>query len=147
MKSLIIAFFLLVLVSCGKTDHSNHESGEAISGNPNQALYEEVIDIHDEVMPKMEDIYGLKKALEEKIANTPDLTVEKKAEFEQMIASLDSANNAMMNWMHHFTPQPDSADRENVREYYETEIENIKKVRDITNETLAKAKALAEVKQ
>jgi hypothetical protein len=147
MKSLLIAFFFLVLVSCGKTtDHSGHDSGEAVSDNPNQALYDEVIDIHDEVMPKMEDIYGLKKTLEEKVANTPDLTAEKKAEIEKVIASLDSANDAMMNWMHHFVPQPDSADREKAREYYETEMESIKKVRDITNETLAKAKALAESK-
>ncbi|CAN5300553.1 hypothetical protein BH09BAC3_BH09BAC3_18890 [soil metagenome] len=147
MKSPIIVFFFLILASCGKTtDHSNHDNGDAVTDNPNQALYDEVIDIHDEVMPKMEDIYGLKKTLEEKLANTPDLAAEKKAEIEKVIMSLDSANDAMMNWMHQFSPQPDSADRETAREYYETEMERIKKVRDITNETLVKAKALAEAK-
>ena len=62
MKSLLISTVFLVLISCGKTsDHTEHDKSEdGTSGEANQALYDQVMDIHDEVMPKMEDIYKMK---------------------------------------------------------------------------------------
>ncbi len=148
MKKLIIACSFLILLSCGKTsDHSGHNEGNSDNGdNPNQALYDQVMDIHDEVMPKMEDLYKMKKDLQDKIASTPDMVVEQKKELESMISNLDSASNAMMGWMHEFNPLPDSTDQEAAREYLENEMERIKKVRDQTNETLEKAKSIIEKK-
>ena len=118
--------------------------GDEESEGPNQALYNQVMDIHDEIMPKMEDIYRLKKGFLEEIANAPAMPAEQKKNIEIMISALDSANNAMMDWMHHFNPKPDSTDQEAAREYLETEMERIKKVRDLTNETLDKAKKVSE---
>jgi Mg2+ and Co2+ transporter CorA len=148
MKQLFIASSFLFLVSCGKTsEHKGHDQGSSDNGdNPNQALYDQVMDIHDEVMPKMEDLYKMKKDLQDKIANSPDMVVEQKKELEDMISNLDSANNAMMDWMHNFNPLPDSVDQEAAREYLENEMERIKRVRDQTNETLEKAKSIAEKK-
>ena len=146
MKSLLIPTAFLILISCGKTsDHAGH--GESEDGNKddaNRALYNQVMDIHDEVMPKMEDIYKIKRELLEKIANTPGLAEEKKKEIERIISNLDSANNAMMDWMHNFNPLPDSIDQEKAREYLENEIERIKIVRDRTNEALERAKEKIE---
>ena len=140
MKNLLLATSFLVLVACGGTsEHANHDM-DMEGDSPNQALYNQVIDIHDEVMPKMEDLYKFKKACQEKIANTPTMPAEQKKDLENTIVELDSANNAMMDWMHNFNPKPDSTDQEAAREYLETEMERIKKVRDLTNETLEKAK-------
>ena len=146
MKSSLIACLFLVLIACGKSgDHTNHDMhADSTSENPNQALYDQVMDIHDEVMPKMEDIYKLKQTLEEKIANTPGMVEDQKKELQAMIAKLDSSNNAMMEWMHQFNPLPDSTDQEKAREYLETEMERIKKVRELTNETLEKAKDIVK---
>ncbi|MEJ0056497.1 MAG: hypothetical protein WDN75_13110 [Bacteroidota bacterium] len=146
MKTFLIACSFLVLIACGKSgDHSNHDMhGDSGSENPNQALYDQVMGIHDEIMPKMEDVYKLKQTLEEKIANTPNMVEDQKKELQAMIAKLDSSNNAMMEWMHQFNPLPDSTDQEKAREYLETEMERIKKVRDLTNETLEKAKDIAK---
>jgi hypothetical protein len=134
----------IVLISCAKTskqeDHQ-HDTGDA-EENPNQALYDQVMDIHDEVMPRAEDIYQLKKELQEKIASTPDLIAEKKKELEMTIDQLDSADQSMMDWMHHFHPLPDSADQEKARAYLESEMEKIKKVRELTNESIEKAKGV-----
>ena len=142
MKNLLVLPAFLVLISCGKTnDHAGHtESGDGNSGDANRALYDQVMDIHDEVMPKMEDIYKIKRELLEKIANTPGMAEEKKKELERIISNLDSTNSAMMDWMHNFNPLPDSVDQEKAREYLETEIERIKKVRDLTKEALERAK-------
>ena len=148
MKSLIVSSAFLVLISCGKTsDHTGHDKSEdGTSGEANQALYDQVMDIHDEVMPKMGDIYKMKIELLEKIANTPGMVEEKRKELEAIISNLDSTNNAMMDWMHNFNPIPDSLDQEKAREYLETEMERIKKVRDRTIEALGRAKEKVENK-
>lgn len=150
MKSIvnILLFALILLAACGKTaEHSDHDhdSVEADGQSPNEALYNQVMDVHDEVMPRMEDIYKLKKGLQEQIANTPDMVVERKRQLEAIISNLDSANNAMMDWMHKFEPLPDSVDQEKAREYLESEIERIKKVKDLMNESIEKAET--EVKK
>lgn len=148
MKSISkILFAALLLVSCGKSaEHSsNDDSGSTEGDSPNEALYNQAMDVHDEVMPKMEDIYKLKKDIQEQIANTPDMVVERKQQLEAIISNLDSANNAMMEWMHKFNPLPDSVDQEKAREYLESEIERIKKVKELMNESIEKAEA--EVKE
>ena len=149
MKPFLFAFFFLMLAACGKTGDKSghlHHVIDSLTQNANRALYDQVQDIHDEVMPRMEDLYNLKKELQEKIAKTPGMVAERKKELEDMIFHLDSASNAMMDWMHNFNPLPDSTDQEKAREYLETEMEGIKKVRDLTNETLEKAKSIASKK-
>jgi len=138
-----ILLAILLLTACGKSENTghDHDSTATDDGDPNEALYNQAMDIHDEVMPKMEDLYKLKKALQEEIANTPDMVVERKQQLEAIISNLDSANNAMMEWMHKFQPLPDSADQEKAREYLESEIERIRKVKELMNESIEKAEA------
>jgi len=143
MKNLKILFVigLLVMNACAKTgeqDHSEHDTPTEES--PNQALYDQVMDVHNEVMPRMDDLMKLKRELQDKIANTPDMVAEKKAQMEKMISNLDSASTAMMNWMHEFNPLPDSTDQEKAREYLESEMERIRKVKSLVTETIDKAK-------
>ncbi len=139
LKAIILT--VLTLVSCNQSKEHKHEgSNDTSSDSPNQALYNEVMNIHDEVMPKMEDLYKLKKELQSQLENSKDLAADKKAELEKMITTLDSASNSMMDWMHNFNPIPDSIDKEKAREYLETEMERIKKVKEITLEVIEKAK-------
>jgi TolA-binding protein len=143
MKNLKILFVigLLAMSACSKTgehEHSEHDTASVES--PNQALYDQVMDVHDEVMPRMDELMKLKRELQDKIANTPDMVVEKKAQMEKMISNLDSASTAMMNWMHEFNPLPDSVDQEKAREYLESEMERIRKVKSLVTETIDKTK-------
>lgn len=146
MKSTIHFLFisLLFLSACGgkggeHAGHGDHDSGSD-DDNPNTALYNQVMEVHDEIMPKSDDIYRLKKEIQEKIAASPDMVLEKKQQLERVISNLDSASNAMMDWMHKFNPLPDSVDQEQARAYLESEMEKIKKVRDLTYDALEKAK-------
>jgi Mg2+ and Co2+ transporter CorA len=137
----LISILAIALASCNQSGkHEHHASDSASTENPNTALYDQVMDIHDEIMPRVEDIYQLKKQLKDKIASTTDLTADTKQEVEQIIAQLDSADHSMMDWMHSFSPLPDSADQEKARAYLESEIEKIKKVRELMNESIEKAK-------
>jgi hypothetical protein len=144
MKYHPFAFVLvsLLIISCTKTD--KHKEPEAESDNatdsPNEALYHQVMDIHDEIMPKMEDLYTLKRQLQEKIESTPTLAEEEKKTLQDRIAHLDSASQMMMEWMHQFNPLSDSTDHEEAREYLESEMEKIKKVKDAMLEAIEREK-------
>ncbi len=101
-------------------------------------LYDQVMDIHDEVMPKMNDLYKLKKGLQDSIANTPNISEETKKEFEETILVLDSASNSMMVWMRAFNP-PEQTDKEAFQKYMESELVKVKKMREDVMRALDKA--------
>jgi regulator of replication initiation timing len=140
MKKLIFLLPLLAVFACSKTSEQHHSDTSVNEDNPNQALYDQVMDIHDEVMPRMGEIQRLKRELTEKIENSPDMVIEQKQELERVISNLDSASHEMMDWMHKFKPEKDSVDQEKAREYLEVEMEKIKKVRELMNESIEKAK-------
>ncbi|HCZ37371.1 MAG TPA: hypothetical protein DHV26_15730 [Cytophagales bacterium] len=128
----------LLLTGCKKNQSATSETDT--SDNPNQVLYDQVMDVHDEVMPQMDEIMKLKRSLQEQIANTPDMVVERKEQLEKIISNLDSASNSMMDWMHKFNPLPDSVDQELAREYLEGEMEKIRNVKTLMLESIDKAK-------
>ena len=139
----------LLVGACGSKNQEHdhdHEHGHdhehpAADGSPNQALGEEVMKVHDEVMPRMNDIYKLKEGLKKKLSET-GVADDKKKEIEQTITQLDSANDGMMVWMRAFNPQPDSLDEEKTREYLENEMEKVKKVQENIQQAIAKAEAI-----
>lgn len=131
---------LLVTVSCNKSGKGHHHESEPLKDNPNEALYNEVMSVHDEVMPKMEEIYRLKKELKE-ILNSNGEVADKKEQIKNTILLLDSADRGMMDWMHKFKPLPDSTDQETAREYLENEMEKINQVKELTRDAIERAKA------
>jgi hypothetical protein len=150
----LLPVMLVMIWSCGQKsndDHHDHEGHEHEGHDPdthreeeggNQALYDEVMKVHDEVMPKMDNIYKLKGQLKEKIANTPGMADDKKKEIEGIIQQLDSASEGMMIWMRKFNPLPDSTGEEQAKEYLEGEMEKIKKVRDDVRKALEEAEGV-----
>jgi hypothetical protein len=70
MKNTLLIVFLMV--------------GFTACKDANKELYNQVMNVHDEVMPKMEDIYRLKKDLQDKIANSPDMILERQQKLEQV---------------------------------------------------------------
>jgi len=139
MKTRFGLILLVMLISACSNNHQASEA-DADSDNPNQVLYDQVMDVHDEVMPQMDEIMKLKRSLQEQIANTPDMVVERKEQLEKIISNLDSASNSMMDWMHKFNPLPDSVDQELAREYLEGEMEKIRNVKTLMLESIDKAK-------
>jgi hypothetical protein len=127
-ETLVLGLWL-VLASCGKAGETGNGSGSG-TDDALEGLKREVDKVHDEAMEKMQDIYNLQQELKKKIEQTKDLSAEKMFKLNQSITRLDSANDAMMKWMRSYNPLPDSADREAAREYLETEMEKIRKVRE-----------------
>ena len=126
-----VLFVTLIVCFAECQQQSRDKQGEetATEISPNQELYEEVMRIHDEVMPKMNDLYKAKTALKTRM-ELPGLPENERQEIQNNIARLDSASEGMMIWMRQFNPLPDSAGEEKARSYLENELEKIKKVRE-----------------
>lgn len=145
-KIFLFAILIVIVCNCGQksSNDENHEhaASDSIETSGNEALYNEVMKVHDEVMPKMNDIYTLKEDLKKRLASEKELTDEKKKEIDIAILKLDSASESMMVWMRGFKPLPDSLGEEKVREYLETEMEKVKKVREEIQEALSQGKEI-----
>jgi len=135
MKLVYSLILGLAIVGCQKSEHAHEQDEDFVEpDSTNTILYNQVMDIHDEVMPKMEDLYNLKKDLQEKLGSTTDQA--SKADIELRLAQIDSASKLMMDWMHQFNPPPDTVDQEQIRAYLESEMEKVKRVREAILETL-----------
>ena len=131
MKKLLFLLtpFILLTTSCGQ---------KKTEEDANKVLYNQVMDIHDEVMPSMDELYRLKKQLTEKIENSPDLVEEKRQEIEQTILLIDSASKSMMRWMREFKPE-DYKEGE-LAKYLESELKQVQTVKDAMMDALEKGR-------
>lgn len=111
----------------GEHEHDTHDT-HTHSG-PNQALYDEVMDVHDEVMPKMNDLHKAKTSLKTRL-ESPELSENEKTEINEKIARIDSASEGMMVWMRQFNPLPESADPDSARQYLENELKKVKQIKE-----------------
>lgn len=89
-KLLVLAVIFLSVVAC-----KNKEAETETPEGPTQM--EEVVAIHDELMPKMSEIGELMGKLEASIDSTNVDSIKVKA-----IADLEHANSSMMSWMKNF---------------------------------------------
>jgi hypothetical protein len=112
---LLIFFSIALLTACEKS---------------NQDLYDEVMQVHDEVMPKMEDLYKAKVELKARTLDSPDIPESEKKAINDRIAQLDSASEGMMVWMRQFNPLPDSLGEDKARAYLEGEKQKVQKVKE-----------------
>lgn len=145
MKNLILLSLLAAFsLACG-TDKDQ----EKVTG-----LETEVLAIHDEVMPKQEDIMSLKTQISKKIQDIDSLQnvgVSSNTMAEQRIKAVDlnqklaDADKLMMDWMHEY--RGDSAkklDSQQAVQYFEKEKERIMLVKQATLKSIQEAKTFLE---
>ena len=124
-----LSILLFCLVSCV---HSN---------NPERnKAYDEMMAIHDEVMPEMGTIHKLEKGLKKKIENTssPDSILLMKTTLQKLSAS----GEGMMDWMHNLNvPKKNVPDAEAIA-YLKSEKVKISKVSKQMKESIKSSKAI-----
>ncbi len=148
----LLTFLALFIFACkGDSPKVNVSPGETrkkeISENKaaQETLYDEVIAIHDEVMPKMSDINRVKRALKE---HAGGLT-SPKCEFQEadrgkikgMVAKLEKADEAMMQWMRDFK-KPENVSHEKMMTFLEEEKVKISDVSDLMLTSLEEGEKL-----
>ncbi|MBW3469988.1 hypothetical protein [Arthrospiribacter ruber] len=137
MKNIFISIscficFTLILSSCRSQETSNEE------------LRDEVIAIHDEVMPKMGDLKSLRKEIlkisealqeEDTVANS-----EKIRELSQLADRMDQAFDGMFVWMRQYKPSSEEMSDEEYRNYLLDQKDKVKKVNEDIKESMAEAR-------
>lgn len=131
MKKLLIIFASLIILFTSCSPKNTEE-------DTNKVLYNQVMDVHDEVMPSMDELYKLKKQLTEKIENSPDLVEEKRQEIEQTIILIDSASKGMMRWMREF--KPEEYKEVELTKYLESEMKRVQTVKETMQDALDKGR-------
>lgn len=143
MKNVVklMALTTILLSACGKPAQENATATDSLE-TVSKALYKEAMDIHDEVMPKMDQLYMLRKSLKDSLANTPALSVEAKSDIEARIHLLDSADKSMMDWMHdsRLRPSKDTTNHEAYHQYMKSKVESAEKMKALMLEAIEKAR-------
>jgi len=124
MKRLLIFLCLIALFS---------------SCREKSTLEQEVIAVHDEVMPKLGELNKDRKNLQAILKSTTDETV--KAELLAAITSLEKADDGMMDWMSDWKVPSEPTEQ---KPYLEKEMIRINKVKTDMLESMRTAKLLIE---
>ena len=109
-----------------------------------EKVYNEVMDIHDAAMAKMDEIYQLKADLKQQLDHADDMVLEEKERLESLVVRLDSASKGMMDWMHDFHPELDSLTDEAYLQYLQDQLAAVKKVKADIEESIQTAKDAAK---
>lgn len=114
----------------------------------------EVMTIHDEVMPQMDDIMTLKSKLSKKIIHMDSLQnegiagnniAEQRIKATEVNQKLNESDKLMMDWMHEY--RGDSAKKLKSEEailYFEAQKKKIIDVKEITSKNIQEAKTFLE---
>ena len=126
MNKIITTISLLTLIiGCQK----NTEDKQKLMIN-------EVMAVHDEVMPKMDDIMSLKSSLDSAIKVSPDSAKAKK-----LYSALDVADNQMMDWMENYDSESvKGKSEEQISKYFADQKTRITEVKVLTVKSIEEAK-------
>jgi hypothetical protein len=156
MKSTLIVLLALSisLLSCQSATENQHEghSGHGKGNEPKtpaDSLYVQVMEIHDQVMPKMGKIRGAQKQAQQFLDSLSGLparqsvaTATYKQRLETLVSDLNYADFAMDKWMVEFNL--DSAkDNQALRiAYLRSELDKVSNVKKAILGSLSKADSL-----
>ncbi len=119
-KNLIFVVIILVFSSCIR------QNGKAY-----QERKDEIIAIHDEVMPKMGDLKELKKEVLAKIQELSKDSIQQESKIKELnilAQDLDKAFDGMFIWMRQFQSSFDEMEDEEIDLYLNKQKEMVEKV-------------------
>ena len=133
---LLSLILLFCLNSCGDGQQNQNE-GEVSQ----EELYDEVMAVHDEVMPRMGDLMNYQSQLKGKIDSLPEGQAEETESLQSVVDELEEAHDAMMGWMRNFNRDYEGMTEEEVMEYLRQEKEKIEEVKEKMNSALQEAES------
>lgn len=130
--SLLTLIFSLVLFSCSKDKAKEDE------------LFNQVMEIHDEVMPEMGSLMKLTKQLKVELDSVmslekTDSEQQRIIKITELISGLESANDLMMDWMRSFEPMEEGTSHGEVMGFLMEEKKKIEKVKQDMNDAKSRA--------
>ncbi len=143
LLSLIFSIFILTFSNCSTpTEKKSTQVTETKKEQNN--LFREVMEIHDEVMPKTSDINRAKRKIKAYLEANPDLDQATRDTLRQVITELTKAEDAMMDWMQGIRNPADSVPHQKAMDYLNNEKKEIETVRDLMLKSLEKGEKTIE---
>lgn len=146
MRVFTFLFFAGLLIA-GCKSNSSAETSESGESTELQTMEAEVMVIHDEVMPKMNDINDLSAQLREIRSNVVEDENGKSVSPEGLddaLKSLKLAEQAMWDWMKAYSDTKATLQEDQLKPFYEKEMEKITKVRQDMLDAIQKAQTWIE---
>jgi len=107
IKAIDRLFWLLLLLASACNESPNDQYAYYREGLPDSLLplYNEILAVHDEVMPEMTTLSSYQNNIAEEIRLLKSDTSnrDKVRHLNQILGNLNRAEDAMMTWMHHFS--------------------------------------------
>lgn len=110
---------LILLVSACKPNFDSTEVNK---------IYDEVMVVHDDVMPKMGDIHKTKKKLKKMLHEQLENADSSRSNIIMSIKKLEEADEAMMQWMSDFKSEYKGATQEETITYYKDQKDQISQI-------------------
>lgn len=129
---LLALFLLLNLLGCKNNDA--------------EGLHKEIMDIHDEVMPKTGEIAYLYLAFRKKVETDSTISLDNKIELLKLADDLEKAEDEMMVWMNDYIPPHKMKSSKNeIMDYLQEQKKIISDIKVHTNASLASGKKWKEM--
>lgn len=140
MKHTILAIStgLLLMTACS---NGSNEPGEI------DRLREEAIAVHDEIMPQVSAFDRNTVKIDSILASLPELqktqpdmdTTQTRADLTGLKSRLELAIDSMTNWMTAFDVDPQDKSTDEIKAYYEGEIEKVNGMKQLFDEVSKEA--------
>lgn len=128
MKNLFVLLLFIFVLGCNNQGEKNESKTTQAEKIPTQDLKNEVLAIHDEVMPKMGELMSTRKTMLQVAEELMDTDSLRASKIIGLADKIDSANQGMMQWMRSYEPDFEGTEEE-VRAYFETQKIAIEKVK------------------
>jgi hypothetical protein len=144
-----ILFASLLLWSCKPSTGADNTSSDGAT-NDLKALEDQVMAVHDEVMPKMADITKLTaelRTIKATIKENPDGKMVSPDGLEELMGSLKLAEQGMWDWMKAYSDAKPTIQEDQLKSFYTSQLETINKVKQDMLGSIEKAQTwLADYK-
>ncbi|MEO1711906.1 MAG: hypothetical protein AAFU60_01050 [Bacteroidota bacterium] len=153
MRPVLYVVLSFVSLSACTSTNTNETSTESIE-NENAAqqmlegkTWDEVIGLHDEVMPEMTTISRIKRRVSAYLEEQTSTQPSSKTELLDLLTQLQQAEDGMWDWMYNFQqlgPLQDSLEHQGILDYLEYERKRIVKVKADMEQSIVAGRALME---
>ena len=141
---LSVLFALVILASCAGNSSDERKNGYSdVPKNPEDSLFQDVMDLHDQAMAKIGKVKGSREQLEAKIDSLDKVKSSEKEsltkKYAEISRELKQADDKMDTWMHDFSIDTLQDDAKRRIAYLESEKSKVSAVKDEIMSALSKA--------
>lgn len=132
--NILLLFLIVFCISCNQANNEKggHRSYPEGLNDDQKKLFDEMMDIHDEAMPKQEVIYNLQMKVADslkKLKSLDDVDSGTINKLEKVMEDLTEAEESMMQWMRENDFKFDSMSSSQITSYLNREIGDIRQIR------------------